>query len=592
MMLVAPADDDRSLVVELRQTLARLELALSQISDGLVITDVQGRIVWCNGGFEALIDRPRLFILGAVLADLLPSLLPAEKRIDLVRSMCRHPSGGKQTVVRSREPLQVFEMEWRPVLAGGDADVPHIFRFHDISDRVSLEALRLQSEELRLQQRDLAAQVVTCPVTGLPNRRALLQAIDQALAECQQTRGHLAVIFCDLNRFKQVNDTYGHRVGDQLLIELACRMQAALRPDDLVARIGGDEFVLLCTHLNSEREALVIGGRVIEAVSKAWTPQHAPLSLELFPEMSVGIAICSGDDCSSEQLLQNADLAMYEAKTNGNPRPVLFNETIDARQSRHQLVCGYLQDALARQDVGLSLLPLVRLNTGEVVGYEALCRPLDAEGGAIEPREFIAAAESAGLIAPLGQLLLDRCFAVALELDLPARGQQLSINFSSQQLAQANLADILVTSIAQFGLPARSICLEVSETALLANTAGVMQQLHRLRSLGFRLVLDDFGIGTSSLNGLLDLPIDGIKIDHTFTASLLDDPKRLLMLRMIVQLAKQLKLELVVEGVESCQQRDVLLEIGCDLAQGYLFGAPAPVHRILSNRDQPLRWSC
>ena len=591
-MLMAPAEDDQSLVLELRRTLARLELALAQISDGLVITDVDGRIIWCNGGFEVLVARPRLFILGSVLADMLPSFLPAEKRINLAHSIARSPAGSKLTVVRSREPLQVFEMEWRPVLADGETKVPYIFRFHDISDRVSLEALRVQSEELRLQQLDLAAQVVTCPVTGLPNRRALLQAIDEALGESEQVRGSLAVIFCDLNRFKQVNDTYGHRIGDQLLIELARRMQDTLRPEDLVARIGGDEFVLLCTQLHSPAEAVMIGERVIEAVSKAWSPVDDQLNLELFPEISVGIAICTGDACSSEQLLQNADLAMYEAKSSRSPAPVLFDASIDARQSRNQLVCGYLQDALARQDVGLYLQPLVRLESGEAVGYEALCRPLDAHGGSIEPREFIAAAESAGLIAPLGQLLLDRCFAVALKLDLPARGQRLSINFSSQQLAQANLAEMLVSSIERFGLPASSICLEVSETALLAKTDAVIAQLHQLRSLGFRLVLDDFGIGYSSLNGLLDLPIDGIKIDHTFTASMLDDPKRMVMLRSIVQLVKQLQLELVVEGVESCQQRDLLLEIGCDLAQGYLFGAPAPVDRILSDRDQPPRLIC
>ena len=591
MMLMAPAEDDQSLVVELRRTLARLELALAQISDGLVITDAYGRIVWCNGGFEALIERPRLFILGGLLADLLPSLLPAEKRIDLALSIRRHPAGSKQTVVRSRDPLQVFEMEWRPVLADGESELPYIFRFHDISDRVSLEALQVQSEELRSQQRDLAAQVVTCPVTGLPNRRALLQAIDQALTDCQQIRGLLAVIFCDLNRFKHVNDTYGHHIGDQLLIELACRMQQALRPDDLVARIGGDEFVLLCTQLHSDQEAVVIGQRVIEAVSKAWTPQDSALNLELFPQISVGIAICTGADCSSEQLLQNADLAMYEAKSSRNPQPVLFNAAIDARQRRNQLICSHLRDVLARQDVGLSLQPLVQLQSGEAVGYEGFCRPLDPNGGPIEPREFIEAAESAGLIAPLGQLLLDRCFAAARTLDLPGRGLQLSINFSSQQLAQANLAEMLTSSIDRFGLPASSVCLEVSETALLADTPGVIEQLHQLRNVGFRLVLDDFGIGMSSLNGLLDLPIDGIKIDHTFTASMMAEPRRMVLLRSIVALVKQLQLELVVEGVESCEQRDVLLEMGCDRAQGYLFGAPAPLSQILGSRDHPSRFS-
>ncbi|MFZ9849479.1 MAG: putative bifunctional diguanylate cyclase/phosphodiesterase [Vulcanococcus sp.] len=591
-MVVVPAEDDTSLVLELRRTLARLELALAQIADGFVITDADGAIIWCNGGFETLLGRSKLFILGTDLIRLLPELMPAEKRLDLAQSIYSQTSGGMLQVVRSREPLQVFEMEWRPVLADGESRLPFIFRFHDISDRLSLEELRAQSEELRLQQLDLAAQVVTCPVTGLPNRRALLKAIDGALRDDLQALGTLAVIFCDLNHFKQVNDTYGHQIGDRLLIEIARRMQEALRPQDLVARIGGDEFVLLCTHLHSAQEALVIGQRVIEVVSRPWTPADTPLSLELFPEISVGIALCTGEVCSAEQLLQNADLAMYEAKSSRSAQPVVFDGAIDARHARNQLVCAYLQQALARQDVGLHLQPLVRLETGVAVGYEALCRPLDAAGVSIEPREFIAAAEAAGLIAPLGQLLLDRCCSAVRELDLPARGQRLSINFSSQQLAQANLVEMLEASIQRFDLPASAICLEFTETALLTRGNDVIQQLHRLRSSGFKLLIDDFGIGYSSLNGLLDLPVDGIKIDHTFTATMLDDPRRMLMLRSVVELVKQLRLELVVEGVETCQQRDVLMEMGCDLAQGYLFGAPAPLSAILISASQPPRLSC
>lgn len=592
MMLVVPAEDDSSLVVELRQTLARLELALSQISDGLVITDVDGRIIWCNSSFEALAGSPKLFILGNVLAEMFPVMLPAEKRFNLAQSVIAQPGGGMIAVVRARDPLQVFELEWRPVLVDGDSQVPYIFRFHDISDRVSLEALRVQSEELRLQQLDLAAQVVTCPVTGLPNRRALLQAIDLALSTSTAADGWLAVIFCDLNHFKQVNDTYGHHIGDQLLIELARRMQEALRPDDLVARIGGDEFVLLCTHLHSPEEAVFISERVIRSVSRSWVPESRLLRVELFPKISVGIALRADDDSTAEQLLQRADLAMYEAKIHRNLHPVVFDAAIDARQTRAQLLHGYLQDVLDQQVVGLHLQPMVCLGTGATIGYEALCRPLNALGEPIEPREFIDAAESAGLIAPLGQLLLDRCCLVALELNLPARSERLSINFSGQQLAQANLAELLVATIHRFGLPASSICIEVSEMALLAKTEGVIQQLHQLRGLGFRLFLDGFGTGYSSLNGLLDLPIDGVKVDHTFTSSMLHHPNRMLMMRTIVQLAKQLGLELVVEGVESCQQRDVLVDMGCDLAQGYLFGAPAPVAQILSRRDQPPRLSC
>ena len=217
-----------------------------------------------------------------------------------------------------REPLWVLDIEWRPVLA--EVPSPYVFSFHDVSDRVSLEALQQRSQELQDQQLSLAAQVVTCPVTGLPNRRGLLDTLSTALGALAERPGQLAVLFCDLNRFKEINDTYGHHVGDALLITLARRMQKVLRPEDVVARLGGDEFVLVCTELDQAEGALLIAQRLMAAIAVPWSPPVAGSALEIVPEVSIGIAISDDPTRTAEELLHDADQAMYEAKRNGRDR--------------------------------------------------------------------------------------------------------------------------------------------------------------------------------------------------------------------------------------------------------------------------------
>jgi diguanylate cyclase (GGDEF)-like protein/PAS domain S-box-containing protein len=568
---------DSALVRELRRTMARMELALGQISDGLVICDGAGQILWCNTTFEQFTGQPRLLLMGRPLVSMMERLLPSETRLDLATLLNQRPEGGVITAVARREPLQVIEIEWRPVLS--EQPVPYVFRFQDVSDRVSLEELRLRSKELLDQQLTLAAQVVTCPVTGLPNRRGLLQALDSALDRLEQQPGWLAVLFCDLNRFKEVNDIYGHRVGDQLLVGLAQRMQRALRPDDVVSRLGGDEFVLLCCNLTHPDEALFIARRLLQMVSMPWSPPESDSSLELQPEMSVGLVLCNNADRRAEQLLHDADLAMYEAKRSRSREPVVFDAVMDSRLLRRQEIRDSLRRALRDRQLGLHLQPVVRLADGVLVAVEAFCRPIDAAGEPIPPREFIAEAELSGLIGPLGQLMLEQCFSAAQALRLQERGLSLAVNFSTHELARAGFADEVIALACAHAIPPQMLTIEVTETALIDQPQRTRSELARLREAGFRLVLDDFGIGYSSFNSLADLPIDGFKIDQSFTSAMADDPRRRLLIGAILKLARDLDLEAVAEGVESCEQRQMLLDMGCSLAQGYLFSHPAPLEQ-------------
>jgi diguanylate cyclase (GGDEF)-like protein/PAS domain S-box-containing protein len=565
-----------ALVLELRRTLARLELALGQISDGLVITDGGGRILWCNQSFETLLRQPRLLMLGRTLEALLRSHLDQEVRLDVADRIRQGSTGGSFTAVVRRDPLQVLEVQWR--LVASEQPPPLIYSFRDVSDRVSLEELRLRSREMADRQLALAQQVVTCPVTGLPNRRGLSQAIADALQRLDRQPAWLAVLFCDLNRFKEINDTYGHRIGDQLLVELASRMNRVLRQGDVLGRLGGDEFVLLCRDLDEPHRARRIAERLRDAVAAPWMPETGAHSIEIQPRISIGIALCRDSHYTPDQLLHDADLAMYEAKACSDDQSpdqiVMFDETLNATQARKLLIRTSLQQVLRQQRLELHFQPIVRLLTGEVVAFEGLVRPIDLQGVAIPPTEFIAVAESSGLVNALGRLVLETGLGAAAELGMAARGHGLALNFSAKQCCRSGIAAELIAAAERFGFPPALLTIEITETALIDQPQRTRQELTALREAGFRVNLDDFGIGYSSLNWLAELPIDGLKIDRSFTASMTEDPRRHALIAAILRLAGDLRLEVIAEGIESCQQWEALKDMGCQLGQGYLFSRP------------------
>jgi diguanylate cyclase (GGDEF)-like protein len=579
--------EDSGLVRELRRSLARLELALAQIADGLAIADGEGQLLWCNAAFEGLVGRPRLMLLGQPLAALLRDALDGDRGLHLESLVARRPSGGAVTTVVTREPLQVIEIQWHPVQL--EQPAPFVFTFHDVSDKVSLEELRHRSQELMDQQLALAELVHTCPVTGLPNRRGLSIAIDDALARLDRHPGWLAVLFCDLNRFKDVNDTYGHRVGDQLLIELAQRMKEVLRPNDVLARLGGDEFVLLCTELKAAEDAVQIAERLLQVVGRPWRPEISDVPVVITPQVSVGIALCNGCGLTPDQLLHDADLAMYEAKRRQDRPVVVFDEDIALTLQWRVQIRSLLEQSLQQQRLTMHYQPVVELASGRVVGYEALVRPLHPDGRAVSSADFIAVAETSGLIQPLGDLVVRQVLQDARDSGLLERGLGLAVNFSTQQLGCSGLAQELVATARRFGCQTALITVEVTETALIEQPERTREELAQLRQAGFRVVLDDFGIGYSSLNWLAELPIDGLKIDRSFTATMLEDRRRRALIAAVVNLARELQLEVVAEGIELEEQREALLAMGCVLGQGYLFAPPLSLRQALQLPDRQHR---
>jgi diguanylate cyclase (GGDEF)-like protein len=571
-------DSEGSLVVELRRSLARLELALAQISDALVITDASGLLLWCNGRFEQLLKRPRLQLLGGRVDQLLAPRLAGDASLNLTDLLEQRPLGGMVTLALDSEPVQVIELEWRPVQS--EKPAPYVFSFHDVSDRESLQALQLQSRQMVDEQLELAQQVVTCPVTGLPNRRGFARAIQAALQHLERHPTWLAVLFCDLNRFKEVNDTYGHQVGDQLLIALAQRMQQVIRADDVLARLGGDEFVVLCTELDTPDEALRIAERLRQVVAKPWTPESSGVPIEIRPEISIGIAFSEHGLESPDQLLHDADLAMYEAKNRPDRQIVVYDSAISSQLNRRIAIRHSLQAALTNRRLPIHFQPWVCLERAEVLGYEALVRPRDLQGEPIDPSELIAVAESSGLMAALGQLVLEQSLRAIHQLGSLANGPSLAVNFSPQQLARSGFAADVLAVASRLQVPPQQLCIEVTETALIEHPHRTREELSCLRNAGFRVFLDDFGTGYSSLNWLAELPIDGVKIDRSFIATMIEDPRRHALVGAILRLARDLNLEVVAEGIERTDQWQSLRQMGCRLGQGYLFSRPLPAAQL------------
>lgn len=548
-----PPEGERGLIAELRRTLGRLDSALGQIRESLVLVDATGQVIWSNAAFDELVGTRRIDILGASLHSLLPLNHRGEPILTIAQTQGTNQNSGLLNTILSEQPLRALEVEWHPVLS--EEPNPLMFSFRDVSDRLAL-----------------ATQAMRCPVTGLLNRRGLLERVETALLHLRRQPGLVSLLFCDLNHFKEINDLYGHHVGDRLLIEVAQRLRANVRPEDVVGRIGGDEFVVLGLDIPGEVEAIHWAERLLRGLTVPWQTEGKQIT----PRLSMGIALTAEPEMSVDELLRRADLAMYAAKGTPNSSIALFDQQLDAQANREALIKRRLESVLQADQLRVTYQPIVSLANGTAIGFEALAR-LPADGGVeFQPIEFIPVAEKCGLIDLIGDAVLSRSLEALRRPRADEPKISISINVSPRQISQEGLATRVIERASKLRVPLSHLVFEVTESPLIDRPQKAMHELEQLRECGCRVYLDDFGTGYSSMSWLAQLPIDGIKIDRSFIAGLLTDPRSALLVSSMISLARDLELDVIAEGVEEEAQVDVLLAMGCGKGQGFLYGPPAP----------------
>ncbi len=480
------------------------------------------------------------------------------------------------------------------VSARREAQLALMQAHEELENRVAERTAELAEANLRLQEevaeREQAEERVMHlanhdALTGLPNRRLLIDRLGQALALAHRENHQVAVLFMDLDRFKTINDSLGHMTGDALLQNVARRLSETLREGDTVSRLGGDEFVVVLPSLDQPKAAEKVALKLVDALAP-------PIDLggqELRVSASIGISLFPEDGRDTETLLRNADSAMYHAKDMGRNNYQFFMEQMNVAAAERLRLENDLHRALERQEFELHFQPRVSVANGLACGIEALIRWRHPERGLVLPEHFIPVAEDTGLIVPIGEWVINEACRQGTAWCAAGLPQiPVAVNLSPRQFRQSNLVDTVARAIERHGWPCNLLELEITEGVLMQQTSDTLKTLEALNRLGVGLAIDDFGTGYSSLSYLKRFPVDFLKIDQSFVRDIAVDPDDATIVTAIIGLAHSLGLTVVAEGVENASQLDFIREAGCDEAQGYHIGRPMPAGQmaewLLANR--------
>lgn len=544
--------------------------AFDSSGEAMLITDRDNRIVNVNAAFTSqtgyalddVVGRdPRMFTSGntptSVYQEMWQALTTKNfwqgELWDRKKNGEIYPKWIRISAIRSRDGDVLF----------------YIASFTDITERKEAEA-RIE----HLAHHDI--------LTGLHNRFSMEVRLEQAIASARREQQRIAVMFIDLDRFKNINDTLGHQVGDKLLIEVARRLKASVRDSDVVARIGGDEFVVVLVAIKDNSHAAVVSENIMQKISRPYDIDgHA---INTTP--SIGISIYPDDGEVCDELMRAADVAMYHAKEHGRSSYHYFNDAMLVAASERLRIEHELRIALESEQLELHYQPQIRAHDGAIVGFEALVRwnhPLD---GLIYPDSFIAIAEESDIISDLGSWVIDAaCRQIVVWSNLGYREHKIAINLSARQLQSEALSDEIAAVMKRHGVDGQQLEIEVTETAAMSDPELAVAQLNALRRLGLSIAIDDFGTGYSSLGYLKRLPINILKLDRSFVRDIEHDQNDAEICSATVALAHNLGLKIVAEGVETVAQRDFLVRLSYDYLQGYLYSKPLPAADVSSLLD-------
>jgi diguanylate cyclase (GGDEF)-like protein/PAS domain S-box-containing protein len=443
---------------------------------------------------------------------------------------------------------------------------------HDMSLRRKIEAQLLE------KQQHLDHLAHHDQLTGLPNRLYLAAHLPGAIAEARRTGSVLAVLFLDLDRFKHINDSRGHETGDKLLKTVAQRIRETVRAEDLVVRMGGDEFIVVLKKVASQEQVNETAARINEALSAPVIVDNRPL----VTSVSIGVSLYPRDGTDMGELLRHSDTAMYQAKDRGRNNFQLFNPVMDRKLKERVAVEASLRAALQQQHLDVHYQPIVDIRSNRVVALEALLRWRHPSGGFVTPGRFIQVAEETGLIVPMGDFVLDRVLKEVQQWRHSGkRLVPIAVNVSAVQLQRSDLPGTIERLTREYRLAPSMLQLELTESTVFESRESRSGEscedaIAKLRELGARIVIDDFGTGYSSLSYLKRWRVDSVKIDRSFVRDLVTDMSDLAIVGAIIAMARHFNIEVVAEGIEGWQQLEKLRQMGCDQAQGYLFAKPVP----------------
>ncbi|MBT3360708.1 MAG: EAL domain-containing protein [Rhodospirillales bacterium] len=543
----------------------KLSLAVEQSPASVMITDPTGVIEYVNPKFVDVTGYSAEEVMGKSPQILNSGYTPPEYYRELWETVLAGREWRGEFHNKKKNGENFWEYASVSPIKDHNGEITHLLAVkEDIT-------VRKQHEEQLLQQMNYDN------VTDLPNRVLGLDRLTQALARSHRNNTTVALLFIDLDRFKNVNDTLGHSAGDRLLKEAGLRLCECIRGGDTVARLGGDEFTIILPDLQSPNNA----EHVAEKVHSAFTQPFFIEGQELFVTASIGITVYPMDADAPHALMQNADAAMYQAKELGKNQTRFFTRELNEQALERVKIENHLRRAIERDEFSLHYQPIAELRSGRLVGAEALLRWHNDELGNVPPSLFIPQAEDAGLISSIGEWVLeDVCRQHAKWRDKSGPPIRISVNVSSRQFREGALVDTIKRASREHGVPWENLELEITEGLLMDDLPESKVTFRELNAMGMRFSLDDFGTGYSSLNYLKRFPVRSLKIDRSFIQGVIDIPDDAVLVQAIINMAHSMKLEVVAEGVETRDQLDFVRQNGCDLVQGYFFSKPIPADQF------------
>ncbi|RDE24758.1 EAL domain-containing protein [Motiliproteus coralliicola] len=556
-------------ITEHRQLLEQLQLSqlvIDHTSDAVIITDANTRIIQVNEAFSRISGYDRDEMIGLTPAKYSSGY--HDKAFYQAMWQRINQTGAWNGELWNRKASGEVYPAWITINRIGDPNDPHhryIGVFSDISN-------------IKQTEKELERMAYYDPLTGLPNRTLFQERLKHEILSTRRHQGRLALLFLDLDRFKHVNDSFGHSVGDELLKVVAGRLSSEVRENDTVTRLGGDEFTVIVSELSDIDSATALVERMLKRIQE-------PIELvgqQLHVGASIGIALYPDDGEDAETLLRHADMAMYQAKEQGRNSFHYFTQKLQDRASSRLMLENQLREAIEKQQFALYYQPKLELHSRRVLGMEALIRWHHPTQGLISPADFIPVAEETGLIVPLGQWVLEEACRQTQEWHQQGFTHlRVSVNLSARQFAKADLVEDVRKTLERTKLSTDALELEITESMVVDASSSANEKLVQLRQLGVEISIDDFGTGYSNLQYLKRFPLTSLKIDRGFVRDLMVDREDAAIIKAIILMARGLGLNVIAEGVETQEQLDFLLEHRCPMGQGFLFSPPLPADKFI-----------